>query len=338
MTDNAVMADVPLDGSSGAFFAQIAPQLRSQGIEALLPSGVTFDAFARAAATAMAQNPELANAEPKSVIQSLIRSATHGLIPDNREAALVTFREKGGAIKAQYIPMVDGVLKRARQSGQIAVIAAKAVFTGDAFDYWMDEQGEHINYRPTFTGRGEFQLAFAFAKLHSGELIVEVMPKEDIERVRAASKTGNSEYGPWAKWYDRMAVKSVLHRLARRLPSASELVSMLESGDEFDFSRTQQKPNTPQSRALDAIRGQPSRPVTIDQDPLSESLPAGQEADPNAAEFDKHATAIENADSIQAWQAAYGDAWSWATNTGNENIKKSIKQLAGEAKQKFATN
>lgn len=138
---------VPLEGSSGHFFAMIAPQLRSQGIEALLPSGVSFEAFVRAAATAMAQNPELANADQKSVIQSLIRCATHGLVPDNREAALVTFKEKQGTnfvLKAQYIPMVDGVLKRARMSGQIAVIAAKAVFDGDAFDYWMDEQGEHI--------------------------------------------------------------------------------------------------------------------------------------------------------------------------------------------------
>ena len=330
MTDNAVMADSPLDGSSGAFFAQIAPQLRSQGIEALLPSGVTFEAFTRAAATAMAQNPELASAEPKSVIQSLIRAATHGLVPDNREAALVTFREKGGAVKAQYIPMVDGVLKRARQSGQIAVIAAKAVFNGDAFDYWMDEQGEHINYRPTFTGRGEFQLAFAFAKLHSGELIVEVMPKEDIERVRAASKTGNSEYGPWAKWYDRMAVKSVLHRLARRLPSASELVSMLESGDEFDFGRQPQQAKTVQSatRALDAMRNQQHPPITINQDAESD-LPD------HASAYADHAAAIEAASTVLEWQNAYTVAYNWATSTGDENIKAGIKQLAGESKRKL---
>lgn len=333
MTDNAVMADAPLDGSSGAFFSQIAPQLRSQGIEALLPSGVTFEAFTRAAATAMAQNQELAGAEPKSVIQSLIRCATHGLVPDNREAALVTFREKGGAIKAQYIPMVDGVLKRARQSGQIAVIAAKAVFTGDTFDYWMDEQGEHINYRPTFTGRGEFQLAFAFAKLHSGELIVEVMPKEDIERVRAASKTGNSEYGPWAKWYDRMAVKSVLHRLARRLPSASELVSMLESGDEFDFGRQQQqtKPVPSATRALDAMRSQQHPPVTITQEPVAQ-----QETGDNANAYADHAAAIEAASNTQEWTTAYTNAYQWATTTGDDNITKGIKQLAGERKRQLS--
>ena len=334
MTDTAVMEAVaPIDGSSGAFFAQIAPQLRSQGIEALLPKGVTFDMFARAAATAMAQSPELAGADPKSVIQSLIRCATHGLVPDNREAALVTFKEKSGVIKAQYIPMVDGVLKRARQSGQIAVIAAKAVFTGDTFDYWVDEQGEHINYRPTFTGRGEFLLAFAFAKLHSGELIVEVMAKEEIDRVRAASKTGNSEYGPWVKWYDRMAVKSVLHRLARRLPSASELVSMLESGDEFDFNRNQQKPDPTQSRAQDAIRGKSSSPVTIDQDPPSETQSASID---HSNAYSDHSAAIESASTVQEWQSAYTAAWNWAESTGNDEDKKRIRKLAGEVKRNLA--
>lgn len=337
MTDTAVMEAVaPIDGSSGAFFAQIAPQLRSQGIEALLPKGVTFDMFARAAATAMAQNHELAGAEPKSVIQSLIRCATHGLVPDNREAALVTFKEKSGAIKAQYIPMVDGVLKRARQSGQIAVIAAKAVFTGDTFDYWMDEQGEHINYRPTFTGRGDFLLAFAFAKLHSGELIVEVMAKEEIDRVRAASKTGNSEYGPWAKWYDRMAVKSVLHRLARRLPSASELVSMLESGDEFDFNRNQQKPDSTQSRALDAIRGQTSRPVTIDQpttEPVSDQPPSTQDI---GVMFGQFADALEEAETIEQLSGIWKSAAKWGQSTGNEKLLSDLTTIKDERKAQLS--
>ncbi|WP_279499489.1 recombinase RecT [Aeromonas veronii] len=338
---NNEIEPLPLEGSSGHFFSMMAPQLKSQGIEALLPSNVSFDAFVRAAATAMAQNPELANADQKSVIQSLIRCATHGLVPDSREAALVTFKEKQGnnyIMKAQYIPMVDGVLKRARMSGQVAVIAAKAVFDGDTFDYWMDEQGEHINYRPTFKGRGEFSLAFAFAKLHTGELIVEVMPKDDIERVRSASKTGNSEYSPWAKWYDRMAVKSVLHRLARRLPSASELVTLLESGDEFDYSRQQEKSVTQASgnRTLDAMRKK-QRPVTIEAEPLQQAeqhIETVDQIDHSGAYAD-HCAAIEGSSSKDEWHKAYTSAWEWANETGDQSIIAGIKQIAGECKRKF---
>ena len=82
MTDNAVMADAPLDGSSGAFFSQIAPQLRSQGIEALLPSGVTFEAFTRAAATAIRASRPLPcvstrmASQPAAASQSAVRACS----------------------------------------------------------------------------------------------------------------------------------------------------------------------------------------------------------------------------------------------------------------------
>lgn len=226
----------------GDIYNDLAPELERQGIKALLPTHVTIESFARTAAVAIAKDNELANADRTSVIMALTRCATDGLIPDGREAALVTYNSKVKGTngrsdtwvkKAQYMPMVDGVLKRARQSNQIDVIAGKAVFDGDIFDYWMDENGEHIKYKPKLVGRGAFVLSFAFAKMKTGELIVEVMTKEDVERVRAASK--GSDSGPWKDWYDRMAVKSALHRLARRLPNASELMAMLEQGMMMDW-------------------------------------------------------------------------------------------------------
>lgn len=226
----------------GDIYNDLAPELERQGIKALLPTHVTIESFARTAAVAIAKDNDLANADRTSVIMALTRCATDGLIPDGREAALVTYNTKVKGTngrsdtwikKAQYMPMVDGVLKRARQSNQIDVIAGKAVFEGDTFDYWMDENGEHINYKPKLVGRGTFVLSFAFAKMKTGELIVEVMTKEDVERVRAASK--GSDSGPWKDWYDRMAVKSALHRLARRLPNASELMAMLEQGMMMDW-------------------------------------------------------------------------------------------------------
>ncbi|MFP2768076.1 recombinase RecT [Oceanisphaera sp. KMM 10153] len=243
-------------GSVASFYNMMAPEIEKQGIYSLLPAHVTPEVFVRAAAVAMAKNPDLADADPGTVIMALSDCAKDGLIPDNREAALVVYNSKmkrngqdTWVKKAQYLPMVDGVLKRARQSGQIEVIAGKAVFDGDEFDYWMDENGEHINYRPKLVGRGEFILSFAFAKLKSGELIVEVMTKEEVDRVRGASKGG--QYGPWKDWYDRMAVKSALHRLARRLPNASELMDMLERGQVMDFHK--EKDVTPPARPAATI-------------------------------------------------------------------------------------
>lgn len=221
--------------------------LMAAGIQSVLPESVKMTTFIRCAAVAMASNSALASADRDSLIMSLTQCAKDGLVADNKEAAIVTFntniapqgKPKQWMTKAQYMPMIDGVMKRARMSGQISVLSSKAVFNDDQFDYWMDENGEHINYRPTFKG-GDMRLAFAFAKLNTGELIVEVMSKADIDKVRSASKTGT--YGPWKDWYERMACKAVMHRLAKRLPNASEIVEMCEAGMNMDFdSRTEKE-------------------------------------------------------------------------------------------------
>lgn len=224
--------------------------LVSAGVQSVLPDHIKMNSFVRCAATAMVSSKDLADADRDSVIMALTKCATDGLLPDNKEAALVTFNVNSGTKqapnwvkKAQYLPMIDGVLKRARMSGQIATMSSKAVFENDEFDYWMDEDGEHIKYKPTFKARGEFVLAFAFAKLKSGDLIVEVMTKEDIDKVKAASKT--SSYGPWKDWFDRMACKAVFHRLARRLPNASEIVEMCEAGMNMSFDPKTEKNITP---------------------------------------------------------------------------------------------
>jgi len=227
---------------------QLGSALLAAGVEAILPVGTTIDQFIRCASIAMVQSKDLGEANQDSIIMALTMCARDGLVPDNKEAALVTFNTKdkatGGWVKkAQYLPMIDGVIKRARMSGQIAAMASKAVYENDTFDYWMDENGEHYNYRPTFGDRGSLLLCFSYAKLNNGELLIEVMTKADIDKVKKASKT--SGFGPWVDWYDRMGCKAVTHRLCRRLPNASEMVQMCEQGMNMAFDPNTEKDITP---------------------------------------------------------------------------------------------
>lgn len=137
------------------------------------------------------------------------------------------------------------------------------------------------------------------------------------------------------------ALRDVFADVLKGLKVAEEVEDYPAEREVNPSPTPEQKPVNKTAAVLDRVRNrkpaeQPAeQPLTIDQ-PVVEQV-AEQPDDLEAVEFEKHATAIENTDSIQAWQAAYGDAWNWATSTGNENIKKSIKQLAGEAKQKFAT-
>lgn len=201
---------------------------RKPELAKMLPEHINIEQFERAANNALMRNMEIAECDPVSVYDSVMRCAQDGLIPDGKEAAIVVYGGKQGK-KAQYQPMIDGVLKRIRQSGLVSNIAAKAVYENDEFDYWFDEDGEHVKFKPVFKDRGQFMLVFAFAKLKDGEMIVEVMTKDEIDKVKSASRSGNSQYSPWAQWYERMAVKSGLHRLARRLPTSSETMQMVES-------------------------------------------------------------------------------------------------------------
>ena len=86
------------------------------------------------------------------------------------------------------------------------------------------------------------------------------------------------------------------------------------------------------SRALDAIRGHSHQPVTLDQAPPSE---AQSETVDHSSAYADHAAAIEAASTALEWQNAYTTAWQWAESTGSDEIKKGIRQLAGEAKKKL---
>ncbi|HBC0585284.1 TPA: recombinase RecT [Enterobacter cloacae] len=208
-------------------------------VQNLLPSHVSFDRFTHAASVAIANSEDLKVADRQTVINALVSCAKDGLIPDNREAAIVVFSKKaanGSWFKvAQYMPMIDGVLKRARQSGEISIIATRVVYENDKFRAWLDDNGEHILYEPTLGERGAMLGALAYAKMKTGEFQFEWMNLDDINKVRSASK--NSDKGPWVDWYESMSRKSVMHRLCRRLPNNSEIMEMLERGTEMVWQK-----------------------------------------------------------------------------------------------------
>lgn len=201
--------------------AAMAPELK-----AALPAHVTPEKFSRVAMTAIQNNPALQNADRRSLFGAVVRLAQDGLLPDGREAALVLF---GG--KAQAMPMIAGILKKIRQSGEVAKISAQVVYENDHFvvSYGFDEDVEHSP--PALNKpRGEAIGAYATAVLKDGSRLLEVMSLEEIEKVRAVSRSGNN--GPWKTWWGEMARKTVMRRLSKRLPMSTDLEDEVFSRDE----------------------------------------------------------------------------------------------------------
>ncbi len=186
-----------------------------------LPPHIAPEKFQRVAITALNNAPDIANCSVESVMTSLMKCAQDGLLPDNRDAALVKFGNT-----CQYMPMVGGLIKRMKNSGELSTISAGVVYEHDEFDFVMGDD-ERMTHKPKLIGeRGKPVLAYAIAKFKDGGIQREVMTVAEIEKVRAVSKTGKS--GPWVQWWDEMAKKTVIHRLAKRVPTSAEIEALIQ--------------------------------------------------------------------------------------------------------------
>lgn len=194
--------------------------------KAALPAHVSVEKFTRVAQTAIQNNPDLLNVDRKSLFGAIVRLAQDGLLPDGREAAIVKF---GSA--AQAMPMIAGVLKKIRQSGDVAKISAQVVYENDHFlvKYGFDEDVEHTP-PPLDKPRGKEIGAYATAVLKDGTQLLEVMSREEIEKVRAVSRAKGN--GPWVQWWGEMARKTVMRRLSKRLPMSTDLEDEVFQRDE----------------------------------------------------------------------------------------------------------
>lgn len=217
------------------FRNQIAQPNTREKIVSGLPTHIDPDRFIKAAESAVSLNPDLLEADRASLFQSIQRAATDGLICDGREAAVVVFNQKdkrtGGWLKkCQYMPMTAGLLKKARNTGQITRIAAHVVYQGDEFEYVLGDD-ERIVHRPNLDNRGKPIAVYAIAHLTDGSMQREIMSFADVEKVRQASRS--KDRGPWVDHWGEMARKTVLKRLLKYLPSSTELEKAVDADDEF---------------------------------------------------------------------------------------------------------
>lgn len=228
--------------------------------KAALPAHVTPEKFTRVAMTAIQNNPDLQNADRRSLFGAIVRLAQDGLLPDGREAALVMFGNK-----AQAMPMIAGVLKKVRQSGEVSKISAQVVYENDLFTvrYGFDEDVEHSP--PALDKpRGKAIGAYATAVLKDGSKLLEVMSLEEIEKVRSVSRSGKN--GPWAQWWGEMARKTVMRRLSKRLPMSTDLEEMIFERDATMNGKPADAP------ALTVIDNAPAPPPVSRLDALEDAV------------------------------------------------------------------
>ena len=199
---------------------KMAPQFK-----AALPSHVSVERFVRVTLTAIQTSPALLEADRRSLYAAATRAAQTGLLPDGREGAIVTFKGQ-----AQWMPMVAGIMKLVRNSGEISTWSVQAVYENDAFDFELGDN-ERIVHKPALKNRGPIIGAYSIVTMKDGERSREFMSAEEIDAIRKRSRSGGS--GPWVTDYAEMAKKTVVRRHAKRLPMSTDLDGVLHEDDEL---------------------------------------------------------------------------------------------------------
>jgi recombination protein RecT len=212
--------------------ADLKNQLDRQqdSFNAALPKHIPVERFMRVVMTATQQNPALLRAERKSLFMSSLKAAQDGLLPDGREAALVIYRDKSRGEIVQYMPMIAGLRKKVRNSGEIATWDAQVVYENDQFEYELGDE-PFIKHKPAMGDRGNVIGAYSVAVLKSGEKSREVMSISEIESIRKRSRASGN--GPWVTDYAEMCRKTVARRHSKVLPMSTDLDDLIRRDDDL---------------------------------------------------------------------------------------------------------
>jgi recombination protein RecT len=248
MAETTTKALKPIDEVRGTM-ERMRPQFKKA-----LPPHISPEKFERVVMTAIQNNPKILDANRQSLYGACMKAAADGLIPDGKEAALVQFGQE-----VAYMPMVSGILKKVRNSGELASITAQIVYKNEIdsgrFDYYVDTEGEHLVHKPIiFADRGEKVGVYALAKMKDGAVYVEVMTAQQVGAVRNVAKTKTIWDGPFG---DEKWKVTAIRRLSKRLPMSTDLEQVIHRDDELvDLSKPQEEelaPKPPKKSRLDEI-------------------------------------------------------------------------------------
>lgn len=231
---------------------------KMEDIEKALPSHISKDKFIQVVVTAVQNKPDLLKLNRQSLYLSCIKCAQDGLLPDGQEAALVPMKNN-----VAYIPMIAGVLKKVRQSGQISTCDSQEVCKNDTYESWTDEKGPHFRHVKARGVRGEPILTYAYAIAKDGGVYFEEMDEEQMKAIEKCSKTDDVWAGDFRS---EMKRKSVMHRLSKRLPMNTDIERVIERDNEiYDLSGEEAKKEpgkTTSSKLNQAVEDADFKPTT----------------------------------------------------------------------------
>jgi recombination protein RecT len=244
---------------------------RAADFRTALPDHISVDKFIRVIKTAALQNHDLVACDFGSFRTACMKAAAMGLLPDGTEGVILPFKDH-----AQFIPMVQGLLKLFRNSGQFRHVNAGIVYEGEEFAHWIDEAGEHFKHIPgDERDPKKVRRFYATATTKDGAFFISDMTPAEVGK-REAQSRARREDAPWKKWPLEMAKKTVLKDLAKLLPKSSDLEERLRE-DESEEGEAERAP-------LELVHSEAERPGTAGATLDAFAEPTGAQFDPETGE------------------------------------------------------
>lgn len=211
----------------------------------------------------MARSDFVAKSTALSLLGGLIQVAHLGLELGGPlgQAYLVPYYNKHvGGYEAQFQIGYRGLLTLASRAGKTTVFDGHAVFEGDEFSI---EKGTspRVHHRPSLKGVPTPETmvgCYAFAKTVGGEVMVEWMSRDELEAHRDRYSKAKKDSSPWQTAFIEMSKKTVLRRLAKRLPMSAEMQTAATL-DEYAENDVRQNLGALVSATVDRDEVPPSR-------------------------------------------------------------------------------
>lgn len=187
--------------------------------DTILPSHLDAGAFVALTLACLRKNQALAQAaqrNPQSFMAALSECARLGLVPGD------TYHLVPFAGEITGITDYKGEIELIYRAGAVSSVKAEVVRQKDYFHYTTDmDRPEHAP--DWFSDRGDIIGAYAYAVMKDGATSkVIVYSRAEIDAVKDTSKGAKRPDSPWNLWYDRMALKTVIHRLENFVPTSAE--------------------------------------------------------------------------------------------------------------------
>jgi recombination protein RecT len=333
MSTNAVETTKPK--SEVAIVRRELEGMRDQ-FEAALPQHIPVERFERVVITALQNEPKLLQCSRRSLWNACIRAAQDGLLPDGRDGAIVPF--KGDA---QWLPMVFGIRKKVRNSGEILDWDVQLVYENDEFQHEFGDEA-FIRHRRAMGPRGGIVGGYSIAHLKDGGVSREIMSIEEIESVRKQASRATSDKSPWnvPAYYGEMCRKTIAKRHSKTLPMSSDLDDLLRKDEELYDIKDRVEEARPRRRvlgaALDALAGSTPSADDVPSDgdqsnpTESEATDAGKEQKANAADAGGSADSASDDKGRAAGKPSDVDKETSGTSGGSSAPANEAQKMEGK--------